>query len=370
MFSCGFFYDILLAVILFFPIFVCEKDKLLARTLRPKQQNDSVMDKKLNPNIIKSVVMDYLGIVVGCFIVSVAFVCFISPYKFVPGGVFGASIVLHNLFPQLQVGTFVLMLSCPLLVLSYFLLGKNLGAKTLFATLIVPIMMNTVSMWVFPTAEALQTLSPQALCGGMLNLENDRILAVLLGATLVGIGEGFIMRAKATSGGSDIIAMLLHKYLRFKFSNALLATDATIVFSGIAILGLGIGSVKPEPQAFLLAGYSLVCIFIMSRMVAFVLSGSKSNKLMFVVSDTDNVKLRDFILYKLDRTATSLRASGLYSQEEKCALMMVVHMREVETFTTAIKAIAPDAFVIVTDAYDAYGTRWKPFPEKNTLDIS
>jgi len=128
------------------------------------------MDKKLNPNIIKSVVMDYLGIVVGCFIVSVAFVCFISPYKFVPGGVYGASIVLHNLFPQLQVGTFGLMLSCPLLVLSYFLLGKNLGAKTLFATLIVPIMMNTVSMWVFPTAEALQTLSPQALCGGMLNL--------------------------------------------------------------------------------------------------------------------------------------------------------------------------------------------------------
>lgn len=328
------------------------------------------MEKRMNVDMLKHATMEYFAITVGCFIVCVGFVCFINPYKFVPGGVYGTSIVLHNIFPQMQVGTFGLLLSVPLLLLSYFLIGKHVGAKTLFTTLLVPVMMNGISMWAYPSEEALQSLSPKLICNGMLNFENERILSVFLGATLIGIGEGFIMRAKATSGGTDIIAMLLHKYLRVKFSNALLATDATVVFTGIAILGLGIGTVQPEPQAFLLAGYSLVCIFIMSRVVAFVVSGSKNNKLMFVVSNTDNIQLREFILHKLDRTATLIKASGLYSQEDKCTLMMVVHMREVEAFTVAIKTIAPDAFVIVTDAYDAYGTRWKAFPEKHTLDIS
>ena len=108
----------------------------------------------------------------------------------------------------------------------------------------------------------------------------------------------------------------------------------------------------------------------MSRTVAYVASGSKNNKLLFIVADKEPTELREFILHKLDRTATVMDSTGLYSQEGKTTLMMVIHMREVDAVTTAIKGIDPSAFVIVTDAYDAYGKRWKAFPDRRSIELS
>lgn len=317
----------------------------------------------------KKSIIQYLTIILGCFIVSVAFTFFINPYKFVPGGVFGSSIVVHSLIPQLQVGTISYMISIPLLISSYFLLGKGIGVKTLLATLVTPFFMNILSAVAYPTEEALMKLDPSLLCNGKLNLTHDLILAAIIGSVLVGIGEGLIMRAKATSGGTDIIAMIIHKYLRVKFSNALLATDATIVCLGLVVIGFGVGGVETTDNSWMLSGYSLICIFIMSRTIAYVASGSKNNKLMFIVTQKDYSKLKDFINNKLDRTATVNESVGLYSQQSKTTLMMVVRMREVEAVTTQIKSIDPDAFVIVTDAYDAYGFRWKAFPDKHSIEI-
>ena len=87
----------------------------------------------------------WIGIIVGSMILAAGFVFFINPYNIVPGGVYGASIVLHNLFPSIQVGTFGYMLDIPLLLLAIFLLGSNLGAKTCVASLITPSIMNVMS---------------------------------------------------------------------------------------------------------------------------------------------------------------------------------------------------------------------------------
>ncbi|MCF0160891.1 MAG: YitT family protein, partial [Bacteroidaceae bacterium] len=82
--------------------------------------------------------MDWVGIFVGCFIMSAGFVYFINPYNIIPGGVYGTSIVLHNLFPHIQVGTFGYMLDVPLMILSMLLLGAKLGARTVVAVLVSP----------------------------------------------------------------------------------------------------------------------------------------------------------------------------------------------------------------------------------------
>lgn len=319
---------------------------------------------------MKDQLKDYLWITIGCVLVSIGFVFFINPYKFVPGGVYGTSIVLHNLFPHLQVGTFGYMISIPLLIISWIVLGKGIGAKTLYATLITPSLMNTISSLAYPTQEALNTLSPALLCNGKIDLSNDLILAALLGPVMIGIGTGFIMRSHATSGGTDIIAMCIHKYFRVKFSQALLYVDASVILFGLVVFSLGIGNTAPADNSFLLSGYSMLCIFILSRTLAYVASGSKNNKLVFIITKHDNKELREFILNKLDRTATVLESSGLYSQDAKHTLMMVVKMREVEAVTTSIKSIDPNAFLVVTDAYDAYGMRWKAFPDKYAIEIS
>ena len=319
---------------------------------------------------MKKTILEYLGILTGCFITSVAFVFFINPYKLVPGGVFGASIVLHNLFPSLQVGTFGYIIGIPLLIMSYLFLGKNIGARTLVASLVTPMMMNILTDLAYPTTEAIHALDPALIAGGHLNLTNDLILTCLIGAMLVGLGEGFIMRNKATSGGSDIVAMLIHKFLHVRFSRALLCVDATVVLFGLVVIGFGLGSVNPAPNSWLLSGYSLVCIFITSRTVAYTVSGAKDNKLIFIITEHDKRDMRDFILNKLDRTATVLESRGLFSLQEKATLMMVVRMREVNEVTTSLKQIDPNAFVIVTDAYDTFGERWKELPEKGDFQLS
>lgn len=319
----------------------------------------------------KSVFSDYLSIVVGSCIVSVGFVLFINPYKFVPGGVFGASIVLHNLFPQLQVGTFSYMISIPLLILSYFFLGKGIGLKTLFATLITPLIMNGLSSLVYPSAEALQSLDPAQLLGGVLNLSDHLIVAAIIGPVLVGVGSAFIVGRGATTGGTDIIAMILQKYLRVRFSNALICTDGIIVLVGLLVIGFGVGTGHgPEGgSSCILSLYSLLCIFLMSKTLSYVVSGTKDDKIVFIITKKRNEQLRQFILDNIDRTATILNSEGLYSLEPNSTFFMVVPLRQVESITTAIRDFDPNAFVVVTDAYDAYGKRWKAFPDKNTIVI-
>ena len=318
---------------------------------------------------MKNQIKDYILITIGSVIVCCGFVFFINPYKFVPGGVTGMGIVLHTLMPEFQVGTFLYFISVPLLVLSYFLLGKGIGIKTLYATLITPSIMNFISSLVYPSEVALERLLPSEICGGNLDLSSDLILAAVVGPLLIGLGEGFIVKGKATSGGTDIIAMILHKYLRVRFSDALLATDAVVVLSGLLVIGFGIGT-ESSPHAWMLSLYSLICIFIMARTLAFVASGSKNNKLLFIVADKNHDDLRDFVLHRLDRTGTVFDCTGLYSREDRITLMMVIHMREVDAVITAIKSIDPSVFVIVTDAYDAYGTRWKAFPDKRSIELS
>jgi len=320
---------------------------------------------------MKAKILDFICIIIGAIIVSVGFVFFINPYKFVPGGVFGSSIVLHTLIPSLQVGTLSYMISIPLLILSYFLLGKGIGVKTLFATLITPLIMNALSALAYPSQEALQALDPAQICGGMLDLSDNLILAAIIGPVIVGIGSGFIMKGHATTGGTDIIAMILHKYLRFKFSNALLCVDTIIVALGLMVIGFGVGTGHPAgSDSILLSFYSLICIFLMSRTLAFVVSGSKHNKLVFIITKHHNTRLRDYILNELCRTATIVEGEGLYSLDGNSTYMMVLPMRQVEQVTAAIKDLDPDSFVIVTDCYDAYGKRWKAFPEKHAIELS
>ena len=312
--------------------------------------------------------VELAGICLGCIMVAFGFVLFINPYKLVPGGVFGTSIVLHQLFPSVQVGTFGYIITAPILLLSAVCLGKKVGIRTLFASFATPFFMNTISSWCYPNEEALQALDPAQLLGGCLDLSNDLILAILFGPLLIGVGTSFIIKNKASSGGSDVIAMIISRYARVKFSNALLAVDGTVVFAGMLVIGFGVGSGDPSSTDSLkLSGYSLLCIFMMTRILSFAISGAKNDKILLIVTPKDQTGLREFILKHLDRTATCLPGKGLYSGDDKEMWMLVLHEREVDFVTARIKQFCPDAFLVVTDAYDTFGRRWSDLPEVGDL---
>ena len=312
--------------------------------------------------------LSWANILLGCVIVAIGFVFFINPYNIVPGGVYGASIVCHYLFPSIQVGTFGYMFDIPLLILSAVLLGTALGARTLVAALFTPLVMNVLSTWVYPDQAALESLDPSLLLGGCLNLSDHLMLSAIMGAVLVGLGEGMVVRRHATTGGSDIVAMILQKYAHIRFSIAILLVDAVVVTFGLLFIGFGVGESTETQPALYLSLYSLIAIFVISRVLAFVINGTKDDKLLFVISDKNMQGLHDYILKDLDRTATRIKSSGLYTGAEKEMIFLVVNHREVIGVKHIIKEVDPEAFVVVTDAYDTFGAGWKELPSRNEIE--
>ena len=134
-------------------------------------------------------------LLLGCLSMAAGFVYFINPYKLVPGGVYGASIVLHNIFPSIQVGTFGYMFDIPLLITAMLLLGANIGGRTILAALITPAIMNLLSSLSYPSHEALEALDPALLLNGIMDLSDHILLSTIIGSVLIGIGSGLIVRS-------------------------------------------------------------------------------------------------------------------------------------------------------------------------------
>lgn len=309
---------------------------------------------------------DMLLIVFGCTMVSAGFVFFINPYNIVPGGVYGAGIVLHNIFPSVQVGTFGYMFDIPLLITAIIIFGKQFGGRTLFAACITPGLMNIISSLAYPTKEALHALDPAQLMGGAINLSDHLMLSCILGGTILGAGLGLVVRSNATTGGTDIVAMILNKYFHIPFSRGVLLADAGVVISGLLVIGFGIGIDGEEAGGWLLSLYSLICIFVSSRVIDYVIDGASYDKLLFIITK-ENDKMRDFIINDLERGATFIKSAGMYTKEEKDMIFLVISRREVALVQRKVKSIDPKAFLVVTDAYDTYGEGFKAFPEADSV---
>lgn len=286
----------------------------------------------------------WIMIVIGCFIMTMGFVLFINPYFIVPGGVYGAGIVLHYIFPDIQVGTFGFLLDIPLLLIGIKVFGGMFGARTVVAAVLTPIFMNAMTLLVGS--------NPAEIFGGKIDLSNDIIIACLFGGVLIGVGVGLIIKMKATTGGTDIIAMLLVKYASMTFSRAILIVDSFVVMFGIIILG-----------DWRLPLYSLITIFVTSRVIDYVVEGASYDKLLFIISDK-NDQLESFIMDEMGRGATYIKSSGMYTKKGRDMIFLVVSRREVTGVQNKIRSIDPDAFMVIVNAYETFGDGFKAFPEK------
>lgn len=318
----------------------------------------------------KALAKSWISILVGCVMLSVGYTIFINPYNIVPGGVYGLSIVMHNIFPSIQVGYFGYMFDIPLLILSMLVLGSKFGGRTIVSVLLTPFLMNTIEQLSYPTEEALRNLDPTLLLGGVVNMSDHLMLTSIVGAVFIGLGCGLMVRGGATSGGTDVISMIMQKYLHIPFSTGILISDGTVVGFGLLVIGFGFGIDAPADASpsWLLSFYSLIAVYVTSRTVAFVISGTANNKIIFAISDHDMKSLHDYILNDLDRTATLIKSHGLYTGNGKEMLFLVVDQREVMSVKQQIRLADPRAFVVVTDAYDIYGEGFKQLPMEGDIN--
>jgi uncharacterized membrane-anchored protein YitT (DUF2179 family) len=295
----------------------------------------------------------WLLIIIGCILLSLGFILFMYPYKITPGGIWGFTVVLHEFFPMIPQGLFGYMMEIPLLLTGFAIFGPVLGTRTVFVSILTPLLMLGIPYLVYPDV-AQQTA--ETLLWGRLDLSDDLILASIFGAIFIGVGVGLIVRAQATSGGTDIIAMVLHKYTGMKFSTGILLADAFVVLSSMVVL-VGIYGESPT-----LPLYSLITIWLAAKMIDLVSEGANTDKLLFIISEKQS-EIREFILCDLDRSGTLIKSKGLYTDKDKNMIFLVVTRREIVAVKRRLKDIDPTMFVVVVDANETLGEGFRPFSE-------
>ena len=293
---------------------------------------------------MKKTITSWVSILLGCFILASGFVFFINPYNIVPGGVYGASIVLHNLFPSVQVGTFGYMFDVPLLILSVVLLGARLGTRTIVAALTTPLLMNLLSRAVYPSQEALEALDPSQLLGGCMDLSDHLMLTSVIGATVIGIGSGIVVRNQATTGGTDIVAkMLRRRYPYINFGTLLFGMNVVVVLTFAFLF-------KKYDSCM----YTMIEMFISSKVVNLVLYGPGVSEVCYIITNNVNA-IKSAITCTMGRGVTLLRGEGAWSGKEMQVILCVVKRPEIAQLREVVRSVDEHAFVIVSEAKEVFG---------------
>jgi uncharacterized membrane-anchored protein YitT (DUF2179 family) len=279
---------------------------------------------------------DYLFILVGSFILAAGFVYFVSPHKIVPGGVYGIAIVVHYLtegvfsfWPEgIPIGLFGLILNIPLTIAGIKILGPRFGVKTVIGFVLTSVFMDGITYF-----------RPN----GNIPLVDDVLLSSVFGGVLIGFGLGLIFKSRATSGGSDIIAMIIAKYTKLQLGKLMIYVDSVIVL--LALFAF---------QDWHIPLYSWVVIYISGRAIDMTLEGADYNKALLIISNK-HAEIKHKLLHDLERGGTYLSGEGMYTGEEKRIIYTVVSRREVAILEEYISKIDPDAFITIMDAKEILG---------------
>ena len=263
----------------------------------------------------------YAQILLGALIGGAAYPLFMTPNRIAPGGITGVATILNHLL-HWPVGTVSLILNLPLFMISYKAMGKVFAFRSLVATVAFSLFIDILP------------LKP---------MTNDPLLGALYGGVLLGIGLGLIMRGGATTGGSDMIARMVHKRFSFISTGAFLfAIDFAVVLAA----GLLIGTSE--------ALYALINIFLTAKVMDVVIIGFSSNKACFVISSRWQ-EISQRIMKDMDRGVTQLTARGAYTGAERPTLLCVISRSEITAFKRILREEDESAFVIIVEAHEAIG---------------
>ena len=277
-----------------------------------------------NSRIIRS----YLLIAAGTGIMAFAIKSTYDPIGLITGGFTGIGIMLRRLTTEFVKGGIPiwltnLLLNIPLFLAAFKLKGGRFLGRTMIASLLL-------SFW-------LGLIPDCDLAGG------DYLLASVYGGVMTGAGIGLVLSAQVATGGTDLIATLLHmKFRAYSIAQILQMIDGVIIIAGIYVCGI---------RASL---YAVFAVYITSRVSDLITEGGKFSKAVYIISDQYE-QIADAVMHQMNRGTTLLPAVGMYRGEERSMLFCIVSKKEVVTLKEYIKNIDVHAFVIVTDAGEVLG---------------
>jgi len=267
------------------------------------------------------VILAYVQIALGCVVGGAAYPLFLVPNNIAPGGLTGVATILNYLF-HVPVGLTSMLMNIPLFIVGYKAMGRVFVWRSLVATVLFSLAIDAIKV------------PPMTV---------DPLLGTLYGGVLLGVGLGLILRGGATTGGTDMVARMVHNRLPFITVGVFLfMIDCLVVIAA----GVAVGASE--------ALYALISIFVSSKVIDMVIAGFSSNKACFIITPQwENVSNR--ILKDLDRGATQLTARGAYSGQERPVVLSVVSRQEVSRLKDIVREEDENAFMFVTEAHEALG---------------
>lgn len=277
----------------------------------------------------KSILVEYIGLITACIIMSVGLNMFLVPHTIAPGGLSGLSVVISKL-TGFSVSNILFTISTPLLLFSVKILGKKDAIKTFIGMAILTIMLKIT--------EPLSAVTPT----------DNTLLAAISGAILLGISLGILFRIDASTGGTDLIALMLNRVIpSLPVSKCLSMIDGTVVvLAGIANKNFETGL------------YSAIALYIMVKIIDTITAGFDYAKAFFIITEKKDV-LQEAII-ELNRGITILDAKGGYTNEDKNVMLVVVNQKKQEVaLKKMVKELDEKSFIIVTDVYEVLGKGFK-----------
>ena len=270
---------------------------------------------------------DIILILLGTLCMSAPVKLIYEPMRMVMGG-FGGFAIVVKYFAEgfgldIPVWLTNAVLNIPVFIIAFFVIGKDFVAKTLFGAV-------SFAVWLYliPTYD---------ICGG------DFLLAVAIGGLMDGVGIGLIFLTNSTSGGTDMVSAVLHKFFKhYSVPSILFVVDGVIVVLGAFVLG------------FRNAMYGIITIYVLTKISDTMLEGVKFAKLVYIISD-EYEKIAKLIMSEMERGVTAISAKGMYTNKDKSMLFCVVGKKEIVKIKEIAAVTDPKSLIIVSDVREVFG---------------
>lgn len=282
----------------------------------------------------KKLFVDFLVLTIACFVFAFAWESFMIPNGMSAGGLMGlCTVIQYATAGAVPAQYSYFAVNAVLIIVAILAMGIGFGFKTIFC-----IVMSSLAMEVVAGVPALHSIS-----GEFFYVEETLLIPVIAGL-LEAVGLGLVIRYGGSTGGTDIVAVMVNKYWPVSLSKVFLVTDLMVV---CLLLFL------PD-KAFTDMVYGIVEIVTFSLLVDFVVGGKKSSYQLFVFSQKYH-EIADHIINELDRGVTVLEAQGWFTKQQRNVLFILISQKQLPSLTRAIKEIDPKAFMSVSSANNVYG---------------
>lgn len=273
----------------------------------------------------KNEIINYAFIISGSFVLALAVVGFFLPNQMVTGGTAGLALLLHYITP-FTIGSLIALINLPLLVLGSRYLGKMFAIRTVITIVLISLFIDFLAQII--------KLEPFIL---------DTILSSIFGGIFIGLGLALVIKGNSSAGGSTIIAKIISSKTEIKPAQVILVIDTIIILSALFIL---------EDRAKIL--WSVISIYITSKMIDYILTGSLNKKVVYLVTQKTQ-ELKKLITDELGPEGTIIKGDGLFEGQEKKMILIVVEVTKLQRLRQMVRETDPEGFLIITEASEMLG---------------